>query len=358
MTELQKKVPLVLKIEDWPDEDRGRWAQLTAPGTLFSDGPFANWSDGTMRLRRQGYGQWLSYLKRHHHLELQRMPADRIRVETVRGFVDECRVRLKDRSTYNLVTCLVVLAMALGPAEDWAWLQRVQARLRRGLDDTALAGRHPIGANEIFEWSLLRLRDVDALEDVSDRQRAIWFRQALMIGFLISRPVRRRALLAMIAGLHITQTEEGYQLTFAAADMKDKQQHRYPLPAQLVAPMTRYLERHRRVLLADSKSAALWINQCGQPIMADGLAKELPKIKARHLGIALRPHAFRHIAATSIAEQDPEHVGVIRDILGHATLQMAEKHYNRAAGVSACNSHQVLIRNLKMSLAVAQKELK
>ncbi|MGC9369659.1 MAG: hypothetical protein ACP5DX_09005 [Paracoccaceae bacterium] len=38
---------------------------------------------------------------------------------------------------------------------------------------------------------------------------------------------------------------------------------------------------------------------------------------------------FRHSAATAIAEFDPEHVDIIRDILGHATLDLAETHYNR-----------------------------
>ena len=34
----------------------------------------------------------------------------------------------------------------------------------------------------------------------------------------------------------------------------------------------------------------------------------------------LRPHAFRSIAATSIATEDPEHVSIIADVLRHLDL--------------------------------------
>jgi hypothetical protein len=350
MTDAAKKVRLVLKFEDWPDQDQRVWAELTSSGTLFDDGAFAAWSDGTARLRQQGYGQWLSYLLRNCPEELEGEPADRITVSVVRGFVEECEERLKDRSIYNHVTSLLVMALAMSPDRDWCWLQRLQARLRRRLDDTSLPHRPEISADQVFDWSLRRLREVDAVEGVTDLRRAIWFRQALMIGFLISRPVRRRALLSMQLGRQIVAQPDGYRLEFDAATMKDGRDRSYPLPQQLIEAMERYIEHHRPVLLRGGSSKALWLNQYGNALTPDGLTRELPKVTERHLGVALRPHAFRHIAATSIAERDPEHVGIIRDILGHATLRMAEKHYNRAQQVESCKRFQSAIAEVKAKL--------
>ncbi|MEM9964145.1 MAG: hypothetical protein AAGC58_02225 [Asticcacaulis sp.] len=65
------------------------------------------------------------------------------------------------------------------------------------------------------------------------------------------------------------------------------------------------------------------------------------------LGGNQQPHAFRHIAATSIATYAPEHVGIIRDILGHTTLQMAERHYNRASAVDVSIKLQRVLRELR-----------
>ena len=62
-----------------------------------------------------------------------------------------------------------------------------------------------------------------------------------------------------------------------------------------------------------------------------------------HSGVdrrALSLHDFRRIAATSIAEYDPVHAGIIRDILGHSSLDMAEKHYNRARSMDAVERYQ------------------
>ncbi|WP_299989760.1 hypothetical protein [uncultured Ruegeria sp.] len=64
----------------------------------------------------------------------------------------------------------------------------------------------------------------------------------------------------------------------------------------------------------------------------------------RLLGVELQPHKFRYIAATSSAEQEPEHVNIIRNILGHSTLDMSQKHYNRTTGLSACFDHQSFLR--------------
>lgn len=57
-----------------------------------------------------------------------------------------------------------------------------------------------------------------------------------------------------------------------------------------------------------------------------------------------------HIAATSIAEEHPEHVGITRDILGRATLRMAEKHYNCARQVEACNALQWYVDQINRDL--------
>jgi integrase len=195
------------------------------------------------------------------------------------------------------------------------------------------------------------MHDVDDMcDDATPMKRAIWYRQALMIGLLISRPVRRRTFIGIRLGAHLSEVSDGFVLHFRPEDMKDKRHHSYPLPKALVVPMRRYLDIHRPVLLQDKSSDGLWINQYGNVITADGYARELPKITQKHLGIELRPHAFRHIAATSIAEVDPEHVGIIRDILGHASLDMAYKHYNRASQISSCNGLQSIVEDIRKNV--------
>jgi integrase len=52
-------------------------------------------------------------------------------------------------------------------------------------------------------------------------------------------------------------------------------------------------------------------------------------------GQPINPHLFRDCAATSVAIDDPAHIGVVSRLLGHRTGSTAERYYNQARGVEA-----------------------
>ncbi|MEP1197932.1 tyrosine-type recombinase/integrase [Tateyamaria sp.] len=339
--------PFVLKQDNWPQADRTAWDDLFADGGLFDDsGRCRHWSEGTRTKRRQGYGQWLSYLKRLDPLLLALAPTHRITEDRVRGYVKECEARLAPKSIEGLVGDLLFLAINMDPDGEWAWLRMVFNRLGTRANRHSLPPPHPISVGAIFHWSLTRMSEVANDPNLQPLNRAVRFRQALMIGFLIARPVRRRALLAMTSIRHLVEINGRFELRFAAEDMKDAKARQFPLPKELIDPMRRYLDEFRPYLLDGKPSDGLWISQYGKPLTPDGYSRELPKITERHLEVTLRPHGFRHVAATSIAEYDPEHVGIIRDILGHTTDAMAEEHYNRASHIGSCNAFQSVMENI------------
>lgn len=157
-------------------------------------------------------------------------------------------------------------------------------------------------------------------------------------------------LLAMQVHQHLVRHGDGFQLCFDAADVKDKKQRAFPLPNDLVEPIQAYLDRRRPVLLRGKQLNGLWISQYGDLPRQDGFSRELPKVVMRQFGVVMRSHAFRHVAATPIAETDLEHVNIIKDIPGHATLAMAEKHYNRATGISRCNGLQSIVEDIRKNV--------
>lgn len=191
-------------------------------------------------------------------------------------------------------------------------------------------------------------------QDDGSRATAIEFRKALLIGFLISFPVRRRALISMTASTHMQPNSAGFIVVFKAEDMKDQKARSAPLAKALVPFMERYLSVYRPRLLGKrvATTDALWVTHHGKPFTAAGIASDIKITTEHHLKGRLYPHAFRYIAATSIAEVDPEHVGIIRDILGHATLDMAYKHYNRAGGILSCNKLQSIVEDIRNSVPI------
>ncbi|WP_170530488.1 site-specific integrase [Ruegeria arenilitoris] len=338
-------IPLVLLYQNWPQADKTAWDALFAEGDIFDGtGPCASWSEGSRKKRCQSYGYWLSWIMRHQPALLDYSPTDRITNDSVRGYLEEAKARVGFMTRKNMICDLYVLAKAMDPSGDWDWLNKLSNRLVHLADRKSLPKPVAISAADILNKGLQRLEDVENDPSLSDLKRAIHFRAGLMIAFLIARPVRRRTLLALTSDQHLRKTSEGFEVHLSAEDTKDKKARWFPLPKVLVQPMVSYLDIHRPVLLGSKTSNALWISQYGDPITPDGLSRELPKVATRLLGVELRPHKFRHIAATSIAETDPEHVNIIRDILGHATLDMSQKHYNRATGLSACDDYQYLLQ--------------
>ena len=64
-------------------------------------------------------------------------------------------------------------------------------------------------------------------------------------------------------------------------------------------------------------------------------------------GHPINPHLFRDAAATSIAEQDPEHVEMIKAILGHTSLATSQAHYNHANSLEASRRLQRVVAELR-----------
>lgn len=340
-------IPLVLPQHSWPETDQKSWDQLFLAQDMFDDpGPAAKWSAGTRKKRQQGYGQWLSYLARCDRPALNEPPANRITLDRVRAYLAECESRLSPKSVANLFSDLYALACMLDTEADWVWLKRASYRLNGRANTQSLPAAPDITAQQIYQWSLDRLKGLHQQNEGTARHRAVLFRRALLVGFMIARPVRRRAVAAMRVGVHLMDTKSGITLCFGAEDMKDKRERSFPLPEGLVPHMRTYLSTHRPALLGDRCHDAVWVTHHGKPFKADGIASDVEATSTRFLGIKLHPHAFRYVAATSIAEVDPEHVGIIRDILGHATLDMAEKHYNRATGISSCNALQSIVEDI------------
>lgn len=343
-------IPLIIKQGDWPSSDRALWDASLAPGGYFDDGGvFETWSEGSRRYHAQQFGAWLSFILRRRPDLVDAQPDARITKVTVAAFVDEATERVGLRSIANVLLSLANLARGFYPGQDWQWLWRAAYRHYRRSDPTKLKPPVPITARDLYRWSLRRLCELETDPLPDPLANATQFRMALTVGLLIARPVRARAFVAMTVDDHVELGVDGITLAFARADMKDKLARRFPAPDALVPYLRRYLAIHRPILLQGTQTSALWISERGAPLCQDSFQGNLAVLTRRVFGLALRPHAFRHIAATSIATYAPEHVGIIRDILGHATLRMAEEHYNRATAITASAKLQDVWRQARGS---------
>jgi integrase/recombinase XerD len=75
--------------------------------------------------------------------------------------------------------------------------------------------------------------------------------------------------------------------------------------------------------------------------------QQVIRLTHQRIGVAVNPHLFRDCAATSIALEDPAHVMIIKDVLGHASLATGERHYNQARSVEAAHAWQRSVCKLR-----------
>ena len=348
MTNSPTGLPLILKRPNWPITDQIAWEALFTEGDILDgSGPCVRWSEGSRTKREQTYGHWLGFLSGRGPLGVPPDVTYRATLEAVVAFIEKELARCSVRTVYMRVEDLMFLLRAMAPGKDWAWLDGIVWRLRARSNLGEIKPRAGVTAPQIYKWALARMRQADAMDGITDLRRATLYRDGLMVGLLIARPLRLRTFIAMRLDRHLVARGDGFLLRFAPKDMKDKKSHEYAVPTELVEPLQRYLRVHRPTLLKRKSSPRLWITQRGDPFSYGGFQRQLPALTLREFGEALRPHAFRHIAATTIAIQDPEHVSIIADVLGHATLAMSQKHYNRARGVEANASYQEIMQSIR-----------
>ena len=117
-------------------------------------------------------------------------------------------------------------------------------------------------------------------------------------------------------------------------------------PAYIAGRARHLLARHRGVLArlhrgsARPPGTALWMSEKGfadEPKCALRLHHDL---HPRRLGHPVNPHLFRDCAATNIAIDDPDHIGIVWCLLGHRTPATTEKYYNLAGAVEASRRFQ------------------
>ena len=239
------------------------------------------------------------------------------------------------------------LFRSMHPLTDWNWLDGIMLRLRGICDMSSLKPRAGVNAVQIFDWAKSRLKAVSALGGTPDLDRAVQFRDGLMVGLLIAVPLRVRTYTAIRCGQHLLPVGNGFMLAFKPLDLKDKRYHDYPVPVVLYDALQQYLDVYRPALLQGLNSDYLLISRRGAPLGIDSFTGHLADLTRREFGETLRPHAFRHVAATTIVSLDPEFYGCTADVLGHSTLEMATKYYNHATSIHATTSCQEVVRDLK-----------
>jgi integrase/recombinase XerD len=107
------------------------------------------------------------------------------------------------------------------------------------------------------------------------------------------------------------------------------------VPEQLLPYVTRYLKEIRPILLGHSEHDGFWASYHGGPLAGGRLYDIVRGRTIAKFGKAMSLHDFRRAAATYLAMDAPEKIGLIPGVLQHVKPEVSEQHYNLARSMQA-----------------------
>ncbi len=342
----------IMPLHEWPPADCRAWADAVRwADVLERPGPLARLSKDKQEVKQSAYGRWLGFVADADLMTEVTSGLACITPASVAAFIDRLKALFASYTVAGYVTDLDIVVRALAGGRGFDFLRVAATNLRR-MGRPANDKRPRIRPSaEIYQLGLDLM--AAAHGQVCPLKAAATFRDGLIIALLAARPIRLANLASVEIDRHLGRHGEDYWLTFPASETKTHRHLEFPLPKELSLEMETYLKTYRPILAARSgfwnrgEHDGLWVSAHGSKLHADQIYRKIVDRTRERFGRSINPHLFRDAAATSIAIEDPGHVGIITAILGHSTTKTAETYYNQASSLEAARSHQAVVRLLR-----------
>ena len=329
---------------EWPETDRRLWQAALVAGDLLEDGGArAGYSAITNAKVEKGYGRWLAWLAVRGMLD-DKPPAQRIMRQRVRNYIDELKTFNATSTLMSRLQELHDAAKVMAPNADWRWIRRIEAQVRSRHVPARSKRERMVSAADLLALGCTLMADASAL--TTARRRAMQFRDGLIIALLAVRPLRLRNLAALEIGRTVVRRGTFWWIDVPSAETKTRQPIEIPWPESLASALEIYLNQHRPLLSrlrnrwTREVGNALWVSTNGSPMTKIALYDTIVGRTGTAFGRPINPHLFRDCAATSIAIEDPEHVRIASQILGHRSAATTERYYNQAQTIDAARRYQ------------------
>jgi len=349
-----------LSISEWPEHDKKCWEVATRKGAIFEpDGHAANWAEATCIQVGKGYGKWLWALHSFGVLDPSARLGDRVTENNLRRYVETLEQQgLSSVTLASRLTDLTEAIRVMDPDADLVLLRRLVSTLQQRAHPSRQKAARIKPPAEIWAACLHEMDRIAEDRNSLTIGMASRYRDALVLGFLVWSPIRRRNLAALDLGASLRLENGRWRVHFGADETKDRSSLAFILPdvEEYREALARYLMRMRQRLLrapevsADALpqlSGALWVSTRGTAMSAHALYYAVNRCSERLLGAPLNPHLLRDCAASAITSERPEYVLAAARILGRSQLSTTLKHYEHASMLRAGSCLQEVISEIQ-----------
>ena len=339
-----------LPLCDWPDMDKALWAKATQTGDFLEpDGKAAHWAAPTKLQVQKGYGKWLFFqnLESDTVSSTPLKPSERISEATLRGYLAWLEDQgLASQTIASRITDLTEALRVMEPEANLNLLKTLcttlqgQAEPSRNKHARIRAPREIWKACEAFMLETARSK-TPLTHPIASR-----YRDAMVLGVLAHRPLRRRNIASLALGVHLTREAGKWHCTIPHTETKDGRSIEFALPqdAGFAACFSYYLQVVRQKLIKlhpinqdafHTLTGPLWVSTRGRILTDHGLYYAVTRISEELFGAPLYPHLLRDCAASAMSSDAPEYILAASRILGHSSLKTTLSHYEQSSMLAA-----------------------
>jgi integrase len=288
--------------------------------------------------------------------------SEQLTATTLADFVHRERTRgLRWSSIATTAGNAIGMARAIGPdlnlqqlKQLWAILDGVEARARR----EPRVARTIARPEDLYDAGLAEMEA--ALDGQSIVVDPDGWQAGLIVALLAATPVRISNFSTLELGRQIWRTDAVWHLRLDAAETKTHRTDAWPVPEGLTPYLDHFVEVVRPEMLRRAtpplEHARLWVGVYGQPLEHQGVRARIQQVTADRLGRAVRPHSFRHSAATAFTVDHPDRPRQAAALLGHAGFRTTERHYVVSQRqVALISAHALIERFRRRGTPVSEK---
>ncbi len=338
-----------LPVEEWPERDRTLWAASRQDGGYWDDdGLAAHWRPATIVTAECHYGTFLWWLKKEGRLHPTSTPVERATQDNIKDFIEDYSANHAASSVGAVIRVVADMVRVTAPATDVRWVYGLARRIKRQAIPVKPPNHRMHPAIELVSVANALMERGEQLLEERPLRAAIHFRDGLMILAETSLPLRRKNYAGLRLGHTLYRGETGYRVSLPAGEMKNHRDWEGWYPDWLTERFDLYIEQVRPVLRGGLKKPDegwLWLGRRGLPLKGVCISTRIREIMQTTIGVPLSLHGFRHSVTTDIAIHDPQHVGIVKSLLGHSS-PTSSRYYDLASNMEASVSFQRLMSSL------------
>jgi integrase len=268
--------------------------------------------------------------------------------ESIDAFVDNIDGTVKPISIKKYLATIRDVSIH-APGIDLSWLGEIVSPDGDELETRSAPLVHP------STFLVFALKGWHEAEDLprGSIARVTSRRNALMLGFAVLHPLRRKNIADLRIGVNLIRTDSGsWRLKFSADEMKNGKPYECEVDADLCAMIDEYIEIDRATLLRGEKDRGwLWCGLGGGHVRgnvklgAAGVYKAISTATLAACGYKLYPHVMRHTCASWLAIESPRDMwSAAKSMLGHARESSTKGYAYAGQQVIVARKYQEISR--------------